>query len=122
MDIFKPDRQAYNSQRAATDASSALVGASSGNAAAENLYRDINTFAYADHKPSEEAIDRVIGKLNVEYVLAPGSVRLASERLLTNPCGVAASTSGRSGVASATTTTRAMLPTSTKAFVFLLRG
>lgn len=37
--------------------------------AAENLYRDANTLIYGDNKPSEEAIDRVVGKINAEYVL-----------------------------------------------------
>ncbi|TFK53055.1 SYF2-domain-containing protein [Heliocybe sulcata] len=32
--------------------------------AAEMLYRDANTLLYADNKPSEEAIDRVVEKLN----------------------------------------------------------
>ncbi|KAI9065184.1 SYF2-domain-containing protein [Trametes sanguinea] len=32
--------------------------------AAESLYRDANTLLYADSKPSEEAIDRVIEKIN----------------------------------------------------------
>ncbi|KAI0080401.1 SYF2-domain-containing protein [Panus rudis PR-1116 ss-1] len=32
--------------------------------AAESLYRDANTLLYADNKPSEEAIDRVVSKLN----------------------------------------------------------
>ncbi|CDO70072.1 hypothetical protein BN946_scf184601.g25 [Trametes cinnabarina] len=32
--------------------------------AAESLYRDANTLLYADNKPSEEAIDRVIEKIN----------------------------------------------------------
>ena len=36
--------------------------------AADSLYRDANTLLYADNKPSEEAIDRVVGKLNAEYV------------------------------------------------------
>ncbi len=66
MDVFKPDRAAYRAQRDAAEASSALAAGSAGNALADNLYRDVNTFAYADHKPSEEAIDRVIGKLNVD--------------------------------------------------------
>lgn len=35
-------------------------------AAAESLYRDANTLIYADNKPSEEAIDRVVSKLNKE--------------------------------------------------------
>ncbi|KDQ56658.1 hypothetical protein JAAARDRAFT_131924 [Jaapia argillacea MUCL 33604] len=32
--------------------------------AAENLYRDANSMLYADNTPSEEAIDRVVSKLN----------------------------------------------------------
>ncbi|PCH37499.1 SYF2-domain-containing protein [Wolfiporia cocos MD-104 SS10] len=32
--------------------------------AAEHLYRDANSLLYADNKPSEEAIDRVVGKIN----------------------------------------------------------
>lgn len=34
--------------------------------AAEALYRDANTLLYADNKPSEEAIDKVVEKLNME--------------------------------------------------------
>ena len=41
--------------------------------AAESLYRDANSLLYADNKPSEEAIDRVISKINKEYVFGlPG--------------------------------------------------
>ena len=36
--------------------------------AAESLYRDANSLLYADNKPSEDAIDRVISKINKEYV------------------------------------------------------
>ena len=36
--------------------------------AAESLYRDANSLLYADNKPSDEAIDRVISKINKEYV------------------------------------------------------
>ncbi|KAJ6474688.1 SYF2 splicing factor-domain-containing protein [Mycena vitilis] len=32
--------------------------------AAENLYRDANTLIYGDSKPTEDAIDRVVGKIN----------------------------------------------------------
>ncbi|KAJ7825416.1 SYF2 splicing factor-domain-containing protein, partial [Mycena olivaceomarginata] len=32
--------------------------------AAENLYRDANTLIYGDNKPSEDAIDRMVGKIN----------------------------------------------------------
>jgi pre-mRNA-splicing factor SYF2 len=35
----------------------------------ENLYRDSSTLIYGDSKPSEEAIDRVVSKVNTEYVL-----------------------------------------------------
>ena len=37
--------------------------------AADSLYRDANSLLYADNKPSDEAIDRVIGKINQEYVV-----------------------------------------------------
>ncbi|KAK4703075.1 pre-mRNA-splicing factor SYF2, partial [Phenoliferia sp. Uapishka_3] len=67
LDVFKPDLTSYNAQRALADgASSALVGTSAALAAAEDLYRDANSFVYADHKPSEDAIDRVIGKINLD--------------------------------------------------------
>ena len=36
--------------------------------AAENLYRDANTIIYGDSKPSEDAIDRVVSKINKECV------------------------------------------------------
>ncbi|SCV69086.1 BQ2448_2106 [Microbotryum intermedium] len=72
MDVFKPDHKAYNSQRAAAHDAAALVASSSSNPdarallAAQDLYRDANSFVYADHKPSEDAIDRVIGKINLD--------------------------------------------------------
>lgn len=74
MDVFKPDLSTYNKQRAAagaTNTSSALIASSSSSsalAASEDLYRDANSFVYADHKPSDDAIDRVIGKINIECV------------------------------------------------------
>ena len=37
--------------------------------AAESLYRDANSLLYADNKPSDDAIDRVVGKINAECVL-----------------------------------------------------
>jgi hypothetical protein len=37
--------------------------------AAANLYRDANSMLYADNKPSEEAIDRVVAKINKECVV-----------------------------------------------------
>lgn len=36
--------------------------------AAENLYRDANTLIYGDSNPSEDAIDRVVSKINKECV------------------------------------------------------
>jgi pre-mRNA-splicing factor SYF2 len=82
----KPDLHAYNLQKEAalglppgtlvpTTLKQGLVSSSSRQAlastskalsAAESLYRDANTLAYADNKPSEEAIDRVVGKMNAE--------------------------------------------------------
>ncbi|GAA5842392.1 hypothetical protein JCM5353_007098 [Sporobolomyces roseus] len=86
LDDFKPDLAAYNAQKASTSSttssSAALqVLATSGSSdltttttsssstvgehlAGQGLYRDANSFVYADHKPSEDEIDRVIGKLN----------------------------------------------------------
>lgn len=45
-------------------------------AAAEDLYRDANTLAYGDNKPSEDAIDRVVSKMNLEYVTVDRSSTL----------------------------------------------
>ncbi|KLT43457.1 mRNA splicing factor SYF2 [Cutaneotrichosporon oleaginosum] len=36
--------------------------------AAEDLYRSADTLAYGDSKPSEDAVDRVVGKINKECV------------------------------------------------------
>ncbi|GAA5927043.1 hypothetical protein JCM10213_005564 [Rhodosporidiobolus nylandii] len=70
LDDFKPDLAAYNKQREAALQSSALVAAASGSelTTTDNtgLYRDANSFVYADHKPTEDQIDRVIGKLNAD--------------------------------------------------------
>ena len=83
LDLVKPDLVAYNQQKAIAmgQAPGTLVGfnptgGSSENAvtseqqrmAAENLYRDANTLIYGDSKPSEDAIDRVVSKINKEYV------------------------------------------------------
>jgi pre-mRNA-splicing factor SYF2 len=77
IDSLKPDLVSYNKQRAAATGSgasdsSALVSASSSSviqrAAAENLYRNMDSLVYADHRPTEEAVDRVVGKLNLECV------------------------------------------------------
>lgn len=78
IDALKPDLKAYNAQRQAalgqpstSSASGSTEEGSESQAliqqqAAESLYRDANSFVYADHKPSEEAIDRVIGKINMD--------------------------------------------------------
>ncbi|KAH9811099.1 SYF2 splicing factor-domain-containing protein [Melampsora americana] len=73
VDGLKPDLVNYNKQRAVADGSSALIttGSSSSTSvvqkqASENLYRDMNSLVYADHRPTEEAIDRVVGKLNLD--------------------------------------------------------
>jgi hypothetical protein len=77
IDSLKPDLVSYNKQRAAAtgsgaSTSSALVSGSSTSviqrAAAENLYRNMDSLVYADHRPTEEAVDRVVGKLNLECV------------------------------------------------------
>lgn len=78
--------------------------------AAENLYRDANTLLYADSKPSEEAIDKVISKINKEYVYPFRFCCMSSQPL-------AASTRRRSSRASGRTRTRATSPTSTSAIV-----
>ncbi|KAI5477812.1 pre-mRNA-splicing factor SYF2 [Pseudohyphozyma bogoriensis] len=66
MDIFKPDLASYNAQRSAAESTSQALTAGTSSAAAEDLYRDADSFVYADHKPSEDAIDRVIGKINLD--------------------------------------------------------
>ncbi|KAG6852618.1 hypothetical protein C0991_010389 [Blastosporella zonata] len=80
IDHIKPDLVAYNKQKemalglapgslVAFDpkaGSSQLVPISQEQQqlAAANLYRDANTLIYGDSKPSEDAIDRVVGKIN----------------------------------------------------------
>ncbi|KAL7340250.1 SYF2 splicing factor-domain-containing protein [Rhodotorula toruloides] len=69
LDDFKPDLAAYNKQREAVTQTDALVASASGGEVGPvldntGLYRDANSFVYADHKPTDEQIDRVIGKLN----------------------------------------------------------
>ncbi|EUC62077.1 Pre-mRNA-splicing factor SYF2 [Rhizoctonia solani AG-3 Rhs1AP] len=70
LDLIKPDLVAYQAQKEAAmsqgSALQAFSGGSSSNAvtASELLYRDANTLLYGDNKPSEEAIDRVVGKIN----------------------------------------------------------
>ncbi|KAH8916338.1 mRNA splicing factor SYF2 [Atractiella rhizophila] len=68
IDKFKPDMKSYNAQRDAIAASSSSLisadGKSTALTAAEDLYRDANSFVYADHKPTEDQVDRVIGHMN----------------------------------------------------------
>ncbi|KAG9090000.1 hypothetical protein FS749_000893 [Ceratobasidium sp. UAMH 11750] len=72
LDLIKPDLATYNAQKEAAlgqGSSSALQSFSStSNAltASEHLYRDANSLLYGDNKPSEEAIDRVVSKLNLD--------------------------------------------------------
>lgn len=44
------------------------MGSAEQQLAHENLYRDSTTLLYGDNKPSEEAIDRVVSKINKECV------------------------------------------------------
>ncbi|KIM41522.1 hypothetical protein M413DRAFT_445506 [Hebeloma cylindrosporum] len=79
LDHFKPDLVAYNQQKAIAMGQSqgSLVGfnPTAGSSelavtsqeqrlAAENLSRDANTLIYGDSNPSEDAIDRVVSKIN----------------------------------------------------------
>ena len=70
--MLKPDIKVYQEQKAAATGSS-----TSAVAAHQNLYRDANTLVYADHKPSEDAIDRVASKMNAEYAF-PSSGQVIS--------------------------------------------
>ena len=78
--------------------------------AAESLYRDANSLLYADNKPSEEAIDRVVGKINAEYVFV-------SDYTLACAQTCAVSTRKRSSRESGPTKTKATSPTSTSGIV-----
>ncbi|QRW00605.1 pre-mRNA-splicing factor SYF2 [Ceratobasidium sp. AG-Ba] len=74
LDLIKPDLAAYQAQKEAAlglGSSSAVQSFSSGSTsnaltASEHLYRDANSLLYGDNKPSEEAIDRVVSKLNLD--------------------------------------------------------
>jgi pre-mRNA-splicing factor SYF2 len=82
LDFVKPDLEAYNKQKVlamsqgggllstfnATGVSDLSITSQEQKLAAENLYRDANTLIYGDNKPSEDAIDRVVSKINKEYV------------------------------------------------------
>ncbi|WVQ78922.1 hypothetical protein IAT38_001014 [Cryptococcus sp. DSM 104549] len=70
----KADLSSYERQKEAAlggtvipagSSSQSLASSSRGGlSASEDLYRGANTLAYGDSKPSEEAIDRVVGKIN----------------------------------------------------------
>ncbi|KAK7460834.1 Pre-mRNA-splicing factor SYF2 [Stygiomarasmius scandens] len=78
LDLIKPDLEVYNKQKEVAMGLApgtlthfdAKVGQASSptsleqQLAAENLYRDANTLMYGDSKPSEDAIDRVVAKIN----------------------------------------------------------
>lgn len=83
LDLIKPDLAAYNQQKAIAmgqvpgtlvgfnpigGSSKMAVTSEQQRMAAENLYRDANTLIYGDSKPSEDAIDRVVSKINKECV------------------------------------------------------
>jgi pre-mRNA-splicing factor SYF2 len=71
--------------------------------AAEDLYRSADTLSYGDSKPSEEAVDRVVGKINKEWVLAC-QLRDRLWRKLT-PVSLALGASARSRTTTATSRT-----------------
>ncbi|KAE9406561.1 SYF2-domain-containing protein [Gymnopus androsaceus JB14] len=81
LDLIKPDMVAYNQQKEVAmglapgtlsnfdpkaGPSSLQVAPSTleQQLAADNLYRDANTLMYGDNKPSEDAIDRMVSKIN----------------------------------------------------------
>lgn len=78
LDFIKPDLDAYNKQKAATMSQGTLSTFSAAGSsdvatvseeqriASENFYRDANSLIYGDSKPSEDAIDRVVSKMNQE--------------------------------------------------------
>jgi len=54
------------SAQLAISGSSRSTAVAKGLSANEDLYRDANTLSYGDSKPSEDAVDRVVGKINKE--------------------------------------------------------
>lgn len=93
----KPDLIAYNKQKesalglaagtlvpaGATNDSLAAAGSSkSGLSGAEDLYRSSETMSYGDHKPSDDAVDRVMSKINKEWVPTRGACGAASQIFL----------------------------------------
>jgi len=72
IDAFRPDLAAYRAQKEivlagmTSDAVIATNGSDTVARAEELLYRDANSFVYADHKPSDDAIDRVVQHINLD--------------------------------------------------------
>ena len=81
LDLLKPDLVKYSKQKelalglepgalvsASPTAQQQIIAAAAAGSseAAEYLYRDANTLLYADSQPSEDAIDRVVTKLNTD--------------------------------------------------------
>ncbi|KAJ7594259.1 SYF2 splicing factor-domain-containing protein [Mycena floridula] len=77
LDLIKPDLAAYNRQKEVAmglaagtltsfnpNGSQVIPTSEEQRLASENLYRDANTLMYGDSKPSEEAIDRMVAKVN----------------------------------------------------------
>ncbi|KAH9974383.1 SYF2 splicing factor-domain-containing protein [Lactifluus volemus] len=54
----------FDPSQASSSSSQMVPTAHQQQMATESLYRDANSLLYADNKPSDEAIDRVIGKIN----------------------------------------------------------
>ena len=81
LDLLKPDLVKYAKQKevalglepgalvnaSPTTQQQIIAAAAAGSSeAADYLYRDANTLLYADSQPSEDAIDRVVNKLNTD--------------------------------------------------------
>lgn len=80
LDLLKPNLDAYNRQKevalglapgslkdSPSSSQVALIAAkAAGEQGVELLYRDANTLLYADNKPTDEAIDRVVDKLALD--------------------------------------------------------
>ena len=88
---MKPDLEAYTRQKEAAlglvpgalsragstrDQSLVVSSSAASTLAAEALYRDANTLAYGDSKPSEDAIDRVVSKINQECAFSEFCTRI----------------------------------------------
>lgn len=133
LDQLKPDLAAYTRQKEAalglvpgslsitgagpssSSTALALAGPSTVSAAqllaAEDLYRDGNSLAYGDSKPTDDAIDRVVSKLNDECVAFSITYSLMTPLLTLTP-GRSVLTSGASSHARDLTKRKVILHTS----------